>query len=318
MRRRGIICSVGARWQNGHWQSGNGKKGYIGEFYHDPYLGTAFKGPVTWKKFNFGDAVNINKTFNVEMVRTQYEDMNMPIEYVGVGIRRLQHVFPDEVYPEKRVDKEGGYYLIKPSGSTKYTRMYSVWEYDNNDVRQGLWFIPVPLLSVEDDLEITTRNAWSSNLNIRDTFNLNYTASRVVGVGGIYNVNIEHYIYENGSYSRTEWIQEPVPTWNGVDNAGTIKIVPNPLIVTNPVNPSGGNVKMISGGGQALLDTWPYNFNIALQLNIPQLDISGAPIYSNFVSMIEPRGTVELTVNLYTNTLIVGESDGFRIKAYLT
>lgn len=300
MRRKGIfVCSSGVRWQNGHWQkSGKSANGIF--HYNSPK--DYFYGPAVWKKFNYGDAININQTFHFELVRTGQGDWS---DYLAVvGISNIVTVVQNLTRPKIVEKPDGGYYRIVRYGDEG--AYYVIIERDANDVILNRYEIEICRLEIRSsdmDYGTTIRYPLSTDTAAK-TYHIDYSA--VYTQNNQYCTRVKHTPYVNGQAGTASYVYEPITY-----NEGTLVMTPNPYMYSSSQRfVNGGGAKMVSG-------SWPASFDMNVNLQVPAFDTSGATLYSDLVSLIGVPMSTNLNLHYYMEGA-VASSGHFVTKVYIT
>lgn len=300
MRRKGIfVCSSGVRWQNGHWQkSGKSANG----IFHYTSPNDYFYGPAVWKKFNYGDAININQTFHFELMRTGQGDWS---DYLaGVGVSNIVTVVQNLTQPKIVEKSDGGYYRIVRSGDEGAS--YIIIERDANDVILNRYELDICCLQIRSgDMDYATsiRHLISTNTAAK-TYHIDYSA--VYTQNNHYCTRVRHTPYVNGQAGTASYVYEPISY-----NEGSLVMTPDPYMYSSSERfVNGGGAKMVSG-------SWPVSFNMNVNLQVPAFDVSGAALYSKLVSLIGVPMSTNLNLYYYREGTVLNTGH-FITKVYIT
>lgn len=301
MSLRGIFDGGGVRKQNGHWQSSLKGKKANGIFHYTAY-NDYFYGPAVWKKFNYGDAININQTFHFELVRTGQDDWS---DYLGgVGISKIFTDVQNLTQPKIVQKPDGGSYRIVRSGDEGSS--YVIIERDANDVVLNRYELDICCLNIRSaDMDYGTfiRRLISTNTAAK-TYHIDYSA--VYEYNNQYCTRVRHTPYVNGQAGTASYVYEPISY-----GVGTLVMTPDPYMYSSTERfVNGGGAKMVSG-------SWPASFDMNVELQVPAFDTSGASLYSELVSLIDVPMSTNLCLNYYMEGTAIS-SGHFITKVYIT
>lgn len=300
MSLRGIFDGGGVRKQCGHWQS-SGKA--VSAIFHYTASNDYFFGPAKWKKFNYGEAININRDFHFELVRTGQDDWS---DYLGgVGVSRIITEFTHITQPKIVEKPDGGYYRIVRSGDEGAN--YIIIERDANDVilnRYELDIISVEIRPEDIDYASGIRHLISTSTGAK-TYHVDYNA--VYSYQGQYCSRVKHTPYVNGQAGTIVTVYEPIST----SNYGTLVFTPDPYMYSSTQRfVNGGGADMVSG-------SWPVSFDMNINLQLPALDTEAATLYNELVSLIDIPVDIYMTLAYYAEAVSLAYGH-FQTKVYTT